>query len=264
MSTSAAGVSVSRGADAVHEAAGSEQPDSTSLASYGESVHARSTNASERCPRSRGRWIHRYTGEWFWDVCTRNRCIVCGPRKAHSIAGAIGISEPQRWGRFSLIGDDWQTARARIKRVRYDIRRAGFEWNDCYHVERNPRGTGYHAHWFQHGEYVSQHVLQELCQKRGMGYPFVQKWEPTSIRAHGYVLKQATGYGLKGAHRSDTLREYLANNGGRLVHASRGFWRDGESGGRLAGMDAARRVYAERKYGPREPWSPVDWKLERG
>lgn len=208
--------------------------------------------------------MNRDTGEWFWDVCGRNRCEVCGPRKAQSIAGAIGVSEPQRFVRFSLVGPDWQTARARLKRVRYDIRQAGVNWHDCYHVERNPKGTGYHAHLFQHGDFIDQSVLQTLCERRGMGFPFITRWEPTSIRAHGYALKQATGYGLKGAARSATLSEYLANNGGRLVHASRGFWRDGSTGRRLTGMDAARRVYAERRYGPRERFSLAEWKLERG
>jgi hypothetical protein len=159
--------------------------------------------------------------------------------------------------------------RARLYRVRYDIRRIGVRWADCYHIERNPRGTGFHAHLFQHGDYIEQSLLQTLCERRGMGFPYITAWRPTSIRAHGYALKEATGYGLKGAARSETLRDYLAMNGGRLVHASREFWRDasaerGVPPRPLSGVAAARRVYAERTYGPREAFSLADWKLERG
>lgn len=234
----------------------------SSLASYGESVASFQENDSERCPRSRGRWINRNTGEWFWDRCGRNSCVKCGPSKARSVAGAVGVCEPERFVRWSLVGDDWQVARARLKRVRYRCRQDVRNWQDCYFIERNPNGTGFHAHGYQWGGFLAQSRLQQHCLREGVGYPWIAKWEPTSVRAYGYAMKHATGYGLKLAQRSETLREYLDWNGGRLIHASRGFWRDGARGGRLAGVDAARRVWRERAFGPSPAWSLADWKLE--
>jgi len=251
-------------ASIVAQADGVDAP--TSLASYGESVAGLRPNmfewAGERCPRSRGRWVNRYSGEWFWDRCGRNRCLVCGPSKAVSVAGAIGVCDPERFIRWSLVADDWQVARARFKRLRYRCREVVPLWQDCYSVERNPEGTGFHAHGYQWGGFIAQRRLQALCLREGFGFPYIRAWHPTSERAYGYALKAATGYGLKGAQRSETLGEFMALNGGRFVHASRDFWREGAKGPRLAGIDAARAVWRERKFGPAVRWDTSEWRLE--
>ena len=214
------------------------------------------------CPRAGGKWVNDETGEWFWDACKRHSCVICGPRAAHVTALAIAVCEPERFVRFSLAGDDWPTIRSRVFRVSYDVRAAGFSWNLAYAVERNPKGTGFLAHAYQWGDFVPQRRLQAICSRRGMGFPDIRSWKQLGAQGTAYAMKAATGYAMKGADRADGLREYLDLNGGRLIHASRGFWRDGPKGGRLAGIDAARAVALERKFGPRSvgSWRLMGWK----
>jgi hypothetical protein len=211
------------------------------------------------CPKSGGLWVNADTGERFWDSCKRHSCLVCGPRAAHVTGLAIAVAVPERFVRLSRVGDDWSTIRSRVKRLTYDVRAAGFSWNVAWHVERNPRGTGHHIHAFQWGDFIDQRKLQRLAQKRGMGFPDIRAWHQVGVVGTAYGMKAATGYGMKGA--GESLLDYLAINGGRLVHASRGFWRDGPTGGRLSGIDAARAVAVGRVHGPREPglWRLVGW-----
>jgi hypothetical protein len=230
-------------------------PGLTSLASKYQSL-AR----EERCPRCQGRWVNTETGEWFWDRCKRQTCLVCGPRIAFATAGAIALAEPERLVRYSLVGEDWQTIRSRLFRVRYRVRQDGFRWEEAYHVERNPKGTGHHVHAYQHGEFVPQARLQELCRREGLGYPDIRSFRTTGELGAAYGLKAATGYGLKDAQRPEALVEYLRLNGGRLVHTSRAFWRDGQNGGRIRGVRSARHVAQVRRYGSRD-WEAGVWKL---
>jgi hypothetical protein len=53
----------------------------------------------------------------------------------------------------------------------------------------------------------------------------------------------ASAYSLKGVGQD--LEQFLAANGGRMVHASRGFWRDA-GGAALPGVDAARAIGTQR------------------
>jgi len=211
----------------------------------------------ERCPRMLG-WVlvNTVTGEVKPARCKRLKCPFCVVLEAQSVALAIGLARPERLVRFSLIGDTWAERRARFKRVRFNIRNAGFSWNDCYHVERNPRGTGYHAHLWQHGDYVPQRDLQRMCLREGMGYPDIRQVQELG-RSTSYGLKAALGYGMKGVE-SSTGEQYLALNGGRLVHASRGFWRDGE-GRAISGIRGAVRVARLEAYGEPEG----RWLLQR-
>jgi hypothetical protein len=192
------------------------------------------------------------TGEWFWDGCRRHSCVVCGSKAAYLTALAIALAEPERFVRLSLVGDEWQQIRARMYRLTYDVRRAGFGWEMCYHVERNPRGTGFHVHAYQHGDYVPQSLLQELAMKNGMGYPDIRRWTERGVLGTMYGLKAATGYGMKGALKGETLGEYLKLNGGRFAHTTRAFWREGRNGRRLSGVGVARKVAVMRKFGCRE------------
>lgn len=215
------------------------------------------------CPRSLGRRVNIDTGEWFFDRCKRHSCEVCGPKAAFVTALAIGLVEPERFVRFSLVGEDWQTVRRRVRRVAFELRHEGFSWNCCWHVERNPRGTGHHVHAYQWGDFVAQSKLQTVCSGNGMGYPDIRKWEQVGTRGTMYGMKHAVGYGMKGASTREGLSEYLALNGGRLVHASRGFWREGRDGPRINGIDGARAVALERVYGPRERggvWKLIPWR----
>lgn len=122
--------------------------------------------------------------------------------------------------RLSLVGWDAATCRARIKRLVYDIRAAGYDWEHWGVVEANPRGTGFHFHGLQRGSYVDQGRLQELTERRGMGIPWISAYRREGRGGATYALKGA-GYALKGG------AELLDLNGGRYGQWTRGFFEGG-------------------------------------
>lgn len=223
-------------------------PGATSLALYRQSL------ALQRCPNRLGwRVRNRLTGEIRPARCGRLGCPFCIRVEAHGVALAIGLAEPERAVRLSLVGETWQERRSRIFRLRYRIREAGYRSEDCYHVEPNPRGTGHHAHLWQWGDYIPQRKLQALAKRESIGIPYIER-----VRASGpmsYGLKAVT-YGLKGVEDHEL---YLEANGKRLVHASRGFWREGADGPHISRIRGAVRVARERAYGASEGV----WILER-
>jgi hypothetical protein len=223
----------------------------SSLAPYRESVPDEWRPALDpegrfsRCPKKLG-WVlvNDATGVKIPARCKANSCPYCGPINAHLVAGAIGIAAPQRAIRYSLVGDSWQERRNKLKKLRFLLRQAGYKTHEAYHVEPNPNGTGHHAHAWQYGDYLPQGKLQELSQQAGMGIPYIEAMK----KAKGpvdYGLK-GIDYGLKGIDADNGLQTYLVANGGRLVHASRGFWRD-QNGNPLAGVREAMANYARTK-----------------
>jgi hypothetical protein len=177
--------------------------------------------------------------------------------KAWKLGLAIAYTEPERFIRLSLVGDDHDTRRNRIKRLAYRVRKDGYSWNVAYGVERNPAGTGHHAHLYQWGSFIPQRRLQELCAREGMGFPDIRKWEPQGTAT--YAMKAAT-YAVKGAQGQDGLAEHLDLNGGRILHVSRGFWRHGSGGGTIDTQREAIRAALEALHGPR---SDDRWVLVR-
>ncbi len=234
------------------EADEGDEAEHSSLALYRESFPDQ--EASERlthCPRKVGYvLVNRALGLTTPARCKANSCLYCGPVNAHLVAGALAAVRPQRMVRFSLVGNEWSTSRYRINKVTDLLRREGYQWNLAYHVEPNPAGTGRHAHGYQYGSFVPQALLQNVCERAGMGYPDIRKWEPPRQdpgKPVGYGLKLAgIDYGLKMADTEENLRTYLDCNGDRLVHATRGYWRDAE-GKALAGVREAMTAFARSK-----------------
>jgi hypothetical protein len=203
--------------------------------------------------------VNLVTGEVAPIRCGANFCEACGPLKAWKVGLAVAYSEPERFVRLSLVGEDHETRRGRIKRLTSAIRRAGYGWQVAWAVERNPKGTGHHAHMWQHGDYVPQDVLQRLCMREGLGIPYIERWRAPRDQAATYGIKAAT-YAIKGAQGQDGLPEHLALNGGRILHISRGFWRHGRNGGTIATQREAVAAALDAKYGPRdgERWRLVN------
>lgn len=190
------------------------------------------------------------TGETRPTRCGRLGCDFCVRANARRRAGAIKHAAPQRAILLTQVGDDWDTVRARVNRIRYDIAAAvgPFEW--VWHVEPNPAGTGHHVHAWQHGNFVPQVTLASVARRRGCGgVVFVNRIRSTAGAAT-YGLK-GMGYGLKGVDQ-DAPDLYLSTNGKRLTHQSRGFFRDGASGEKLA-VRAAERA-AVKTWGGGAEW----------
>jgi hypothetical protein len=227
----------------------------SSLALYRESVHREMPpdqaehddegSSVRRCPKKLDQYlVNTVTGQIVPNSCGANTCWFCGPNNARRVGGAITLAEPTRWGMLTQVGEDWPTIRNRMKRLRYDLgtRLDGFAW--CWQVEPNPAGTGHHVHYWQRGPYVPQSLLSKLARDRGMGrVATVKRWCPTkAATTYGAKLMGVT-YGSKLAEKPDTMDVYLATNGGRMVHASRRFWRNRE--GEQVGQREAMKSWAQ-------------------
>ena len=210
------------------------------------------------CPNRAGMvFLNLQTGETRPARCGRNGCGYCLGMNARRRALAIAYSRPAREIRLSLVAEEgdsnpWVTARHRVNRTREFLKRWGEDpgfWG--WHVEPNPEGTGYHAHVVQHGpKKVNKDALDQASFRAGAGLTRVRKVQHADGLAE-YGLKGAAlaAYGLKGA-RGGT--DYLAHNGGRLGHYSRGFFRsvDGATlGVRTAERQAMVALYGEQESG---------------
>jgi hypothetical protein len=166
------------------------------------------------------------------------------------IVGAMTLGQPERLVTLTQVGDEWQTIRNRVRQLVYRIRSDGvaFEW--AWAVERNPKGTGHHVHGVQWGSFVRQSRLSALAGSVGMGRVADVRRLGSAAGGSRYPLKALAGtaYTMKGAQEG---REHLLRNGGRLVHASRGFWRDSE-GRPVPGVREAVKLALRASYGDTE------------
>lgn len=243
----------------VSEATAADEPPSPVLTSL-----AYNRQSVARCPRKLGwRYVNRATGEIVPARCGANRCGHCGPINARLTAGAIGLAAPERAVLLTSLGSEWPTIRNRLKHLSWAVRGAGLEWHAVYHVEPNPRGTGHHAHVWQRGDYVPQALLADLCRHEGLGFPWINALRVDPRAGLSYGLKLAgIGYGLKLAESTDSMAVYLAANGNRLAHATRGFWRD-ENGEPVPGVKEARKAALRGSTGRTDDVEPDQWELRR-
>lgn len=155
-------------------------------------------------------------------------------------------SRPERFCTFTRVGNTWQEVRGRMKRLRYDVDHAGFRWDWVWQVEHNPKGTGHHVHCWQRGDYVPQRSLSRMAVTRGMGEVVdIRAWHPREARTTAYAMKAIT-YTFKDAAGDLAPDAFLAMNGHRLSHQSRGWWSAG--GARDQEREAIRDMF-----GPPDP-----------
>lgn len=153
-------------------------------------------------------------------------CPVCVRIVAGRYARAIGLAAPAHQFLLTQVGDDWATIRERVKRFRRIIRRTVDRWEDVVHVEKNPAGTGHHIHGWHWGDEPPVGALIEAAVGAGMG-PFADL-EPRVLevgRPLAYGLKTVLEGSPLGTSPPPATRAYLEVNGGRLAHATPGFWR---------------------------------------
>lgn len=190
------------------------------------------------CPRARDLVVvELHSGQTFPDRCRAASCGFCLPLNARRRCLAITLAAPTRMIRLSLAAgvndkNPCATALLRIKRTRQALKRMGLdpgEWS--YTMERNPKGTGYHAHCLQSGPYIPQNALQTACERGGAGFPHINAIKRKGIWTSRYGLKGfgADGYGLKTFRPDGDPTDALRINNGRLEHHTRGFFSyDGE------------------------------------
>jgi hypothetical protein len=209
---------------------------------------------SKRCPKKWGWWlIDSLTGEKVPAGCASAKCEVCAHWAAVRTAGAIGLGAPERFVTLTQVGDDWQTRRARLFRLTHELRReVEGEWQWAYCVEANPRATGFHLHAWQRGSFVKQRTLSRLADGCGLGRVCdIRRWQSPNGLAEAYGVKGLM-YGLKTVEGVGH-KKYLAANGNRLVHASRGYWLDGD--GKPCGLREARRDWGRVRNCEERAWA---------
>lgn len=189
--------------------------------------------ARPTCPNATDRVvIELYSGSVYPDRCRSSQCEVCLPLNARRRCLAITLAGPQRMIRLSLVAGKLDespcgVALTRVGLIRRNLKRAGLEpgqWT--FTIEKNPQGTGYHAHCLQKGPSIPQPILQEACVRAGAGWPHINAISRKGIWTSRYGLKGfgADGYGLKTFRASDDPREALRINNGRMEHHSREFF----------------------------------------
>jgi hypothetical protein len=177
--------------------------------------------------------VELYSGVAFPDRCRANTCRFCLPINARRRALAITLAAPERMITITLVAESdkeavCDTASIRIKRTRQALKRMGLdpgEW--CWTIEKNPKGTGYHAHCLQAGSYIDQKLLQKACKRGGAGIPDIRYIHRKGIWTSRYGLKGfgADGYGLKTFRANGDSAEALRINNGRLEHHTPAFYR---------------------------------------
>lgn len=172
-------------------------------------------------------FLNLATGEVVPARCGRNRCNYCAQKNAWKRSLAIAWAQPRRALTITLAApagslNPWQDARHAVNLTRRNLKRLGIdpgEW--LYHVEPNPKRTGFHVHAWQHGPRLPKEALQEASHRAGAGWTRVEAIRQVQ-NVGAYGLK-GLGYGLKGL--TDGATGYLEVNGGRLTHQSRGYFR---------------------------------------
>jgi hypothetical protein len=188
------------------------------------------------CPRRRGwRYLDPENG---WDAisflpkCGSVSCPVCIGTEVWKWGRVIGEASPSRFGVVTGLHDTWDENRLAFKNLFRRLDRHGYALRAFYCVEVNPRETGHHGNiwWWgpdvPHEEFVAAAVSVGWKPRVSLS-----RWKSRDVDRYG--MKEIT-YGMKETlssvgedfYRANSVSgpaaDYLANNGGRLMHARAG------------------------------------------
>jgi hypothetical protein len=197
----------------------------------------------KECPRRPGfKLLNVRTGELRAAMCLSLKCPVCVRVCAMRYGNAIGMARPERQILLTGLPDDWEGVKRSMTAFRRVVRKMTVAWKDCYHVERNPRATGLHAHLWQWGSPVEVPIVAEAAVRAGLGsFVDVQARRSPPGAPLRYGMKVVVEGSPMGQAVPPLTQDYLNINGGRLVHATPGFWRD-DDGRKIAGVQLAART----------------------
>lgn len=178
-------------------------------------------------------------------MCLRSTCPVCIRTVALRAGRAIALAAPDTGYRLSLVGNTWPEIRTRMTQVVRRLRSGSRTFQHVWHVEANPGGTGYHIHGWSWGQCPSPELLREAAVAAGMGRSvWLGAWT-TPANEHpaiAYGMKAVLSEPLDTKELGPATRQFKELNGGRLLHASRGFYRDGADGKSIARRREAERI----------------------
>jgi hypothetical protein len=170
--------------------------------------------------------------------CARLSCGACIPNRAVRAAFAVALARPELFLTLTLVGDDWTTVHRRLRRWRQDLCRS-HRFEQVAFIQPNPGGTGTHAHLLTWGSSLTETAVAVAAERAGMG----SRVEVSRVRDVHAVSRYGLHPLLKApapdnSPHAESLA-YLDANGGRLLHASRRFWRDEQGHQIVGGLRAA-------------------------
>jgi len=166
------------------------------------------------CERPRVERVNPLTGVVEQDRCNTNRCRGCIVRRAYKVRLAIEAAAPTHLVTLTIAGSSWRAANKRWAALSRKLRRSN-DFDAAYVVEVGVAGDQLHLHLLWRGDVPSALVLSEAAQSVGLGRNFDVR-EVHDLRGMATYLTKQVHDGRGALH--------LEVNGGRLVHATRGFW----------------------------------------
>jgi len=191
------------------------------------------------CPDPRKEWWNPMLRRHEQNPCNRTACPGCSVRRAYKVERAIIAAAPSRWLMFTQAGGSWAEANDRWGKARRRLARS-HDFQAAYIVERAPGADDLHLHVMVRGDLPRVEVLSEVAQAAGFGR-FVGMGDLWDTEGAAEYLTKQVREGMAGDHAE--------MNGGRIIHATRGFWTiDGEvwpGGWRSVAIELRRRQRAD-------------------
>jgi hypothetical protein len=201
------------------------------------------------CPRRGGYgfYLDPYSGELKPRRCQAYACPRCGPILALATVEAIVLARPTHSAvittkeAFSSDQDPedafafWNEA---VRGVWRNLRAGGSEWEAVWLVERDEAGRP-HVHVLGWGSAGDRGTFQQVCQQAELGWSEIQRIRKLRTIAR-YTLKEPLRALDMRGQATSIMESHLDLNGRRLLHWTRGFWRDA-AGRPLGGIRVARR-----------------------
>lgn len=156
--------------------------------------------------------------------CQTNYCPDCVKRNVFKIVRCLHLVNPLVFFTISDVAPDHATALRRMKNLRQQLRKkADLRFADLYVLERYTEvgRPGLHLHGYGHGDFPDEHQLLRAAAASGMNVHRSDR--PVDVQPMNHHL--GLDYCFKRARNEVTLKSFLDDNGGNLVHTSRGFWR---------------------------------------
>jgi hypothetical protein len=175
-----------------------------------------------QCPRRMG--FVKVKGRRVPKRCWSNTCPVCGPLKALAISHATKEPEPNWFIRVHGLADDWDERRRFVNTVGQVVRRAcapeEFQWAWTVHPNDARDHPGHHLHALAK---TDDDILDHFEYLAAEGDWFD---DPEPYVEPVQNLPGASAYLLRLALDGEYER-HLEANGGRYIHASRGYFDGG-------------------------------------
>ena len=203
-------------------------------------------------------------GDAFWR-CEKNTCFSCTCVNGQRIAYATQLSTPTHHISITQVGPTASVITTRMTTLSYYVRQAVPEFRWVWAAEENPGENGVHTHGYFHtGKRQcdpGQKLFNDASRRAGFGRVHYDEIEgDLPVEFYGYPMKTLSSPGL--------AEHFHELNGSprrrRLIHASRGYWRDGPSGEPITRAEAEHIAYRRSRSWARSRAVEVHTQIHEG